>query len=133
MPSSNGSQTTPTIRYRGSASVALSNPVVETYMEKPQFNWKVILQRENLCNIPHQYTSHILSIISECKPHGNVVLRLFRATELLLLYRREYLIRNNGFMGSGIEIPSHEVIIFNLNSASADRFLEQHSPSIFFI
>ena len=36
-------------------------------------------------------------------------------------------------MGSGIEIPSHEVIIFNLNSASADRFLEQHSPSIFFV
>ena len=28
-------------------------------MEKPQFNWKVILQRENLCNIPNQYTSHI--------------------------------------------------------------------------
>ena len=36
-------------------------------------------------------------------------------------------------MGSGVEIPFHEDIIFNLCSTSADRFLEQHPPGIFFI
>lgn len=36
-------------------------------------------------------------------------------------------------MKAGIEIPFHEAIVFDLDSAGADRFLEQHSPSIFFI
>ena len=62
-----------------------------------------------------------------------MVLRLFGTTELLLLYRHEQLISNNGLMGSGVEIPFHEAIIFNLYSASADCFLEQHSSGVFFI
>ena len=32
-----------------------------------------------------------------------------------LLYRHKHLIRNNGLMSIGIEIPSHETIVFNLN------------------
>ena len=36
-------------------------------------------------------------------------------------------------MRAGIEIPFHEAIVFDLDSAGADRFLEQHSSSIFFI
>ena len=36
-------------------------------------------------------------------------------------------------MGAGIKIPIHQAIVFNLDSASADRFLEQHSSGVFFI
>ena len=32
-----------------------------------------------------------------------------------------------------VEIPFHETIVSNLNCASADCFLEQYSPGIFFI
>ena len=36
-------------------------------------------------------------------------------------------------MGAGIEIPFHEAIVFDLDSAGTDRFLEQHPSGIFFI
>ena len=58
--------------------------------------------------------------------HGNVILRFFGAAEFLLLYRHKHLVRNNGLMRAGIEIPFHEAIVFDLDSAGADRFLEQH-------
>ena len=49
-----------------------------------------------------------------------MVLRFFRPAELLLLYRHEHLIRNNGLMGVGVEIPIHEAIVFNLNRTGTD-------------
>ena len=36
-------------------------------------------------------------------------------------------------MGVGVKIPIHEAIIFNLDSASADRLLQKYPSSIFFI
>ena len=69
----------------------------------------------------------------ECDPHGNVILWFFRAANLLLLYRHEHLIRNNGLMGAGIKIPIHEAIIFDLDSTSADCFLKQYPSGVFFI
>ena len=36
-------------------------------------------------------------------------------------------------MGVGVEIPIHETIIFDLDSAGADRFLKQYPSGIFFI
>ena len=36
-------------------------------------------------------------------------------------------------MGAGVEIPFHEAIVFDLDGAGADRFLEQHPSGVFFI
>ncbi len=55
-----------------------------------------------------------------------MILRFFGAAEFLLLYRHKHLVRNNGLMGAGVEIPFHEAIVFDLDSASAERLLEQH-------
>ena len=60
-------------------------------------------------------------------------MRFFRAAEFLLLYCHEHIIRNNGLMGVGREIPVHEAIVFNLNCSSADGFLKQHPFGVFFI
>lgn len=61
-------------------------------------------------------------IVSKDQLHGNLILRLFRAVEFLLLYCHKYLIRNNGLMGTSVEIPIYETVVLNLNSASADSF-----------
>ena len=58
-------------------------------------------------------------------------MRLIGTFEFFLLYCHKPLIRNNGLMGVGIEIPFHEAIIFKLNCISVDCFLEHYSPSIF--
>ena len=62
-----------------------------------------------------------------------MILRFFGAAEFLLLYRHKHLVRNNGLMGAGVEIPFHEAIVFDLNSAGAERLLEQHPSGVFFI
>ena len=36
-------------------------------------------------------------------------------------------------MGTGIEIPLHEAIVFYLSRTGADRFLKQHPSDVFFI
>ena len=36
-------------------------------------------------------------------------------------------------MGSGIEIPIPEAMVFNLSCASADGFLKQHPSGVFFV
>lgn len=62
-------------------------------------------------------------IVSECQLYGNLILRLFGETEFFLLYRYEQLITNNGLMGTGIEIPFHGAVVFDLDSSSADCLL----------
>ena len=62
-----------------------------------------------------------------------MILRFFGAAEFLLLYRHKHLVRNNGLMGAGVEIPFHEAIVFDLDSAGAERLLEQHPSGVFFI
>ena len=62
-----------------------------------------------------------------------MVLRFFGSVEFLLLYRHEHLVKNNCLMGVGVKEPIHEAIIFDLDSASADRFLKQYPSGIFFI
>lgn len=36
-------------------------------------------------------------------------------------------------MGSGMKIPIHEAIVFDLDSAGANGFLEKHTTCIFFV
>lgn len=36
-------------------------------------------------------------------------------------------------MGSGMKIPIHEAIVFDLDSAGANSFLEKHTTCIFFV
>ena len=72
-------------------------------------------------------------ILSECKIHSNHIFWIFSTAEFFLLYRLKHLIRNNGLMRIGVEIPIHEAIIFYLGSTSADSFLEQYPPRVFFI
>ena len=62
-----------------------------------------------------------------------MVLRFFGSAELLLLHCHEHLIRNNGLMGVGVEIPIHEANVFNLRNAGANRLLEQYPSSVFFV
>ena len=62
-----------------------------------------------------------------------MILRFFGAAEFLLLYRHKHLVRNNGLMGAGVEIPFHEAIVFDLDSAGAERLLEQHPSGVFFV
>ena len=75
----------------------------------------------------------LFHVVSECETYDNMALRFLRAVEFLLLYRHKHFVRNNGLMGTGVEILIHEAIIFNLNCAGTDCLLEQHPPSIFFI
>ena len=53
--------------------------------------------------------------------------------KLLLLNRPKYLVRYNGLMGIGVQIPIHEAIVFDFGAAYADSFLEQYSSRIFFV
>lgn len=74
-----------------------------------------------------------LFLLLEYEVHGNHVFWILSALELLLPYRHEHLIRNNGLMGAGIEIPLHETIVFNLDCAGTDHFLEQYPSGIFLL
>lgn len=76
-----------------------------------QFSQEIIMCIEGLCNIPHQCSSHIFAIVSECEPHRSVVLQFLSQVEVLPQYRHEYLIKNNGLVGVGIEVPIHEAAI----------------------
>ena len=76
---------------------------------------------------------YIFFILSKSKTHSNHIFRILCSFKFFLLHCHKHLIRNNGLMGAGVKIPIHEAVIFYLNSASADRFLEQHPPCIFFI
>lgn len=60
-------------------------------------------------------------------PHDNLILRLFGADAFLPPHCHKHFIRNNGLMDSGVEIPFHEAIVFDLDSTRADRLLE-HCP-----
>jgi len=57
----------------------------------------------------------------------------FGTLGLFLLHHHEHLIRNNGLMGIGAEVPLHEAIVFNLGSANTDCFLKQHSVGPFLV
>ena len=85
--------------------------------------------------VAHLYATYIkiLTVLSKCEIHGNHVFRIFAAFEFLLLYCHEKLIRNNGLMSIGVEIPIYETMVFDLGNASADRLLKQHTSCIFFV
>ena len=72
-------------------------------------------------------------ILSECELHCNSVFWIFGATEFFLLYRLKHLVRNNGLMGVGVEIPIHEAIILYLGTTYADGLLEEYPSRVFFV
>ncbi len=63
-------------------------------------------------------------LVLQCETHTDHVFGILGSLEFLLPYCHEYLIRNDGLMGVGIEIPCHEAIILDLDRTSADRFFE---------
>ena len=69
----------------------------------------------------------------ECEIHSSHVFRIFSTAKFCLLYRLKHLVRNNGLVRVGVELPICETIIFYLGSTSADSFLEQYPPRVFFI
>ena len=92
------------------------------YMAVLQFSQEIIMCIEGLCNIPHQCSSHIFAIVSECEPHRSVVLQFLSQVEVLPQYRHEYLIKNNGLVGVGIEVPIHEdTLLFHSGSNYCHR------------
>ena len=58
---------------------------------------------------------------------------LFSTLKFLISHLYEKFIRNNGFMGTSVEILFHKAIVFDLNSASVDSLLEQHPSGVFFV
>ena len=56
----------------------------------------------------------VFFILSERQLKRKFIMERFGPILFRLLDRREQLIRNNGLMGSGVEVPFHEAIIFNL-------------------
>ena len=65
--------------------------------------------------------------------HGKRMLRGLGAPMFFLLHFHKNFVRDNGLMGFGIQVPSHETIVYNLRNAGTDRFLKQYLASVFFI
>ena len=55
------------------------------------------------------------------------------ASQLFLLDCPKCLIRNDGFMRVGVEIPIHEAIVFDFGTVYADSLLEQHPPRVLLV
>ena len=88
-------------------------------------NFRNILVFDSFLYIVLQYFKYqLISILPEILAHGNHVFWGLGAFYFFPLHCHEYLIRNDGLMGPGIEIRLHEAIIFNLDCASADCLLE---------
>lgn len=98
-----------------------------------QLKWRVVLWGRYLGDISHLTSPANFFILLKSKAHDNHVIRILGTLEFLLLYCHEKIVRSNGLMGTGVEMPFHEAIVFNLKCACADRFLEQRSACVLFI
>lgn len=65
--------------------------------------------------------------------HGGFSPWTLGAPQLFFLSSFECFVRNNGFMGIEVKVPTHEAIIFELRSTCTDSFLEQHPACILFV
>lgn len=59
--------------------------------------------------------------------------RIIRPTHFFLPCCIEHLIRNDGLMEIGNQVPNHEAIVFNLGTDYANGFLEEYPSCIFFV
>ena len=96
----------------------------------------MFLFRRNFNNLyPNREPSRVVSgfILSEDLLHDKFVVHRLGTALLLLLDLHEQLIRNNGLVVIGVEIPIHEAMVLNLGSAGTDGLLQQHAAGIFFV